>query len=117
MAKVKKEPRVALKFVKLVEGTILFAVTGMPERTTAPKETAHYIVYNGNKNQRHKMKINDVVFATKEVPIEGKENETRVITNRNVVASFSPRFVEVTGKELDEMYEKCSPAFKKSFPR
>lgn len=41
-----KKEREALAFVRKTKGAkdILFAVTGMPERTTAPKETAHYIL-------------------------------------------------------------------------
>lgn len=100
-----KKERQALAFVRKTSGNqeILFAVTGMPERTTAPKETAHYILYGGNKNKRYKMKINSYTTV--------KENCQSIITN------VRPNFEEVTGKLLDEMYAKCSSAFKKSFPR
>lgn len=100
-----KKERQALAFVRKTSGNreILFAVTGMPERTTAPKETANYILYSGNKNKRYKMKINSYTTV--------KENCQSIITN------VRPNFEEVTGKLLNEMYAKCSPAFKKSFPR
>lgn len=96
-----KKERNALAFVRRTSGRkeILFAVTGMPERTVAPKETAHYILFSGNKNKRYKMKINSYNKV--------KEKITDV----------KPNFEEVTGKLLDEMYSKCCPAFKKQFPR
>lgn len=71
----------------------------MPERTIAPKETAHYILFSGNKNKRYKMKINSY-------------NKVR-----EKITDVKPNFEEVTGKLLDEMYSKCCPAFKKQFPR
>lgn len=102
-----KKQRKALAFVHKVDGAkdILFAVVGMPERTTAPKETAHYILFSGNKNKRYKMKINTCEFEK----INGK-------TNRQKVLSYTPNFKEVSGEELKEMYSKCCPAFKKAFP-
>ena len=94
-----KKEREALAFVRKTKGAkdILFAVTGMPERTTAPKETAHYILFSGNKNKRYKMKINTCEFEN----IDGKVNRY---------------FEEVKGIELKEMYDKCCPAFKRAFP-
>lgn len=84
----------------------MFAVTGMPERTTAPKETAHYILFSGNKkNKRYKMKINTCEFEN----IDGKVNRLKVV-------SAIPNFEEVKGIELKEMYDKCCPAFKRAFP-
>lgn len=105
-----KKERIALAFVvkkgqKEVKDSVLYAVVGMPERTVAPKETAHYILFSGNKNRRYKMKINTVVFA--KTP-EGKTDRTRV-------ESFTPNFIEVTGETLKQLYEKCCPAFKKIF--
>lgn len=105
-----KKERIALAFVirkgqKETKNSVLYAVVGMPERTTAPKETAHYILFSGNKNHRYKMKINTVVFA--KTP-EGKIDRTKV-------ESFTPNFEEVTGETLKQLYEKCCPAFKKTF--
>lgn len=102
-----KKERKALFFVRKTSGNqeILFAVTGMPERTTAPKETAHYILFSGNKNKRYKMKINTVKFSTDE---KGK-------VNRSKVESFTPNFEKVTGQLLDSILERCCPAFKKTF--
>lgn len=96
-----KKERNALAFVRRTSGSkeILFAVTGMPERTTAPKETAHYILFSGNKNKRYKMKINSYN------KVKGK------------ITDVKPNFEEVTGELLDEMYSKCCPAFKTQFPR
>lgn len=53
-----KKQREVLAFVRKTKGAkdILFAVVGMPERTTAPKETAHYILFSRNKNKRYKWK-------------------------------------------------------------
>ena len=82
----------------------------MPERTTAPAETAHYILFNGNKNKRHKMKINTVTFATH---VNGKITTV----DRTKVESYKPNFEKVGGALLDEMYKKCCPAFKQTFPR
>lgn len=105
-----KKERIALAFVvkkgqKEVKDSVLYAVVGMPERTVAPKETAHYILFSGNKNRRYKMKINTVVFAKTS---EGKIDRTKV-------ESFTPNFEEITGEKLKQMYEKCCPAFKKQF--
>lgn len=62
-----KKEREALAFVRKTKGAkdILFAVTGMPERTTAPKETAHYILFSGNKNKYKdiKLKLNTIAVA------------------------------------------------------
>ena len=85
---------------------VLYAVTAKPERTTAPKETAHYIVFSGNRNKRYKVKINTVTFATLE---NGKLDKTKVI-------KATPNFQEVKGKLLEELYARCCPAFKKAFP-
>lgn len=102
-----KKVRKALKFVHKTGNTeILFAVTGMPERTTAPKETAHYILFSGNKNKRYKMKINTVIF---EKDKDGKTDRTRV-------EKATPNFQEVTGEMLKEMYSRCCPAFRRTFP-
>lgn len=100
-----KKERIALKFVRKTSGNqeILFAVTGMPERTTAPEVTAHYILYSGNKNKRYKIKINSYITV--------KENGQSIITN------IRPNFEEVTGKLLDEMYSKCCKSFRTAFPR
>lgn len=105
-----KKERIALAFVirkgqKEVKNPVLYAVVGMPERTVAPKETAHYILFSGNKNNRYKMKINTVIFERTE---NGKIDRTKV-------KSFTPNFEEVTGKKLQQIYEKCCPAFKKMF--
>lgn len=102
-----KKEREALAFVRKTKGAkdILFAVTGMPERTTAPKETAHYILFSGNKNKRYKMKINTCEFEN----IDGKVNRLKVV-------SATPNFEEVKGIELKEMYDKCCPAFKRASP-
>lgn len=103
-----KKQRKVLAFVRKTNGAkdILFAVVGMPERTTAPKETAHYILFSGNKNKRYKMKINTCKFEK----INSK-------TNRQKVLSYTPNFEEVSSMvELKEMYSKCCPAFKKAFP-
>lgn len=105
-----KKERTALAFVvrkdqKKPKSTVLYAVVGMPERTTAPKETAHYILFDGVKNHRYKMKINTVTFA--KTP-EGK-------IDRKKVQSFTPNFEEVSGKLLNQLYEKCCPAFKRTF--
>lgn len=110
-----KKERIAIKFVKRLSHDtlsaeycdVLFAVTGMPERTIAPKETAHYILFNGTKNKRYKMKINTVEFAK---DANGKIDRTKII-------KVTPNFIEVKGKELDKMYAKCCPAFKRTFPR
>lgn len=101
-----KKERVAIKFVKRMNSDILFAVTGMPERIVAPRETAHYILFSGNKNKRYKMKINTVTFATDK---DGKVDRTKVV-------KATPNFIEVKGQQLDAMYTKCCPAFKKAFP-
>lgn len=96
-----KKERKALAFVRRTSGSkeVLYAVTGMPERTNGPKETAHYILFSGNKNKRYKMKINSYDR------IKGE------ITN------VKPNFEKVESKLLDEMYSKCCLAFKKQFPR
>lgn len=107
MAKKEKE---ALMFVKKTNGgEILFAVTGMPERTTAPKETAHYIMYSGTKCKRHKMKINSVTYAI-------HQNGDIVTVDHTKMLSYNPNFLQVEGEELTKMHAKCSPAFKKMFP-
>lgn len=85
---------------------VLYAVAAMPDRTVAPKETAHYILFSGNKNKRYKMKINTVTFAKTET---GKLDKTKVV-------KATPNFEEVTGTTLKEMYNRCCPAFKKTFP-
>lgn len=116
-----KKQREVLAFVRKTKGAkdILFAVVGMPERTTAPKETAHYILFSGNKNKRYKMKINtcEVEKTKEEVPYDPnneKSNMKIVVTKR--IKSCTPNFEEVSGVELIEMYNKCCPAFKKAFP-
>lgn len=98
-----KKQRTAIAFVRKNNSDILFAVVGMPERTTAPKETAHYILYSGNKNKRYKMKINS--YTTRKL-----EDGTKVYEN------IKPNFIDVAGKSLEAMYEKCCPAFKEAFP-
>lgn len=102
-----KKERKALFFVRKVTGNkeILFAVVGMPERTTAPAETAHYILFSGNKNKRYKMKINTCIYSRTQT---GK-------TDRTKVEKFTPNFEKIEGKLLEEMYKKCCPAFKKAF--
>ena len=107
-----KKERIALLFV--VRKGILYAVTGMPERTTAPKETAHYIVYAGCSNRRHKMKINTVTFAKEEVTTETGVIYTK--TDKTKVLSAIPNFEKVSGEPLKQLWEKCSPAFRKAFP-
>lgn len=106
-----KKERTALAFVKKSKGdqSILFAVVGMPERTTAPAETAHYILFSGNKCKRHKMKINTVTYAT-------HKNGNIITVDRTTIASSTPNFIEVKGEELKAMYAKCSPTFKRTFP-
>lgn len=96
-----KKERKALAFVRRTSRSkeILYAVTGMPERTNSPKETAHYILFSGNKNKRYKMKVNSY------------DRIKREITN------VKPNFEKVEGKLLDEMYSKCCPAFKQAFPQ
>lgn len=108
MAKKTKE---ALFFVRKTKGArdILFAVTGMPERTTAPAETAHYILFSGNKNKRYKMKINTVTYAT-------HVNGNITTVDRTKIEECVPNFEKVSGTILKEMYKKCSPAFKATFP-
>lgn len=103
-----KKQREALFFVRKTTGAkdILFAVTGMPERTVGPAETAHYILFSGNKNNRYKMKINTVTYAHH---VDGT-------VNREKIERVTPNFEKVTGILLKEMYEKCSPAFKSTFP-
>lgn len=82
----------------------------MPKRTTAPAETANYVLFSGNKCKRHKMKICTVTY--------GKHvNEDIVTIDRMKVDKAVPNFEEVKGTELDIMYMKCSPTFKKMFPR
>lgn len=56
-----KKEREALAFVRKTKGAkdILFAVTGMPERTTAPKETAH----QKNKYRDIKLRLNVIAVA------------------------------------------------------
>lgn len=101
-----KKQKTAIAFVIKADATenpILFAVAGMPERTTAPKETAHYILYSGNKNKRYKMKINS--YTTRKL-----EDGTKVY--ENVKANFA----DVAGKRLEDLYAKCCPAFKETFP-
>lgn len=107
-----KKERTALSFVRKAKGNqeILFAVVGMPERTTAPAETAHYILFSGNKCKRHKMKINTVTYAE-------HKNGDIVTIDRTKVDKVIPNFEEVTGTTLDTMYAKCTPIFKKMFPR
>lgn len=115
-----RKQREALAFVRKTSGAkdILFAVVGMPERTTAPKETAHYILFSGNKCKRYKMKINtcEIEKIKKEVPYnpEDKNSNMKIITELHV-KSCTPNFEEVTGTELTEMYNKCCPAFKETF--
>ena len=95
-----KKEREALAFVRKTKGAkdILFAVTGMPERTTAPKETAHYILFRGNKNNRYKMKINTCEFEN----IDGKVNRLKVVSATpnfeevKVVASYDTQFGTMT---------------------
>lgn len=103
-----KKERKALFFVRKTTGNkeILFAVVSTPERTIAPAETAHYILFSGNKNKRYKMKINSCTY--------GRTKEHK--TDRTKVEKFTPNFEKVEGKLLEEMYKKCSPAFKKTFP-
>lgn len=97
-----KKTREVLKFVRKTNGSeILFAVVGMPERTVGPKETAHYILFSGNKYNRYKMKINTITYKE----IDGKK----------VINTVTPNFEEVKGKELETMYSKCCSSFKESF--
>nr|DAX32600.1 MAG TPA: ubiquitin carboxyl-terminal hydrolase [Caudoviricetes sp.] len=55
-----KKQREVLAFVRKTNGAkdILFAVVGMPERTTAPKETAHYICVVRINGKVLKLKLN-----------------------------------------------------------
>lgn len=105
-----KKERIVLTFVKKAKGdqSILFAVVGMPERTVAPAETAHYILFSGNKCKRYKMKINTVTYATN---VDGDI----VTKDRTKIANATPNFVEVKGQELQTMYDKCSTTFKRMF--
>lgn len=102
-----KKERKALFFVRKIgqSNDILFAVIGMPKRTTAPVETAHYILFSGNKNKRYKMKINSCTYGRTQT---GKSDRTKV-------EKFSSNFEKVEGTLLTEMYNKCCPAFKKTF--
>lgn len=99
-----KKERKALFFVRRTTGSkeILFAVVGMPERTVAPAETAHYILFSGNKNKRYKMKINTITYDLNK--------------DGNKVVKYTPAFEKLQGEQLKEMYNKCCPAFKKAFP-
>lgn len=52
------------------------------------------------------MKINNCTYGRTK---EGKSDRTKV-------EKFTPNFEKVSIKLLEEMYEKCCPAFKKAFP-
>ena len=132
-----KKVKPVLKFVERLG--VLYAVTGMPERTVAPKETGHYICYCGLNNRRYKMKINSVTFGAKLVldengepkrkprlwkatkkrlgNVELPEGELLFQKDKSNVVSAIPNFTELPkAPNLKALWDKCNPAFKRDFP-
>lgn len=119
--------REALRFVKHVKSNdILYAVIGEPERTVAPEVTGHLILISGMSARRYKMRKNTITFKH-ELKVVGKgatplrkrfrgtTPDIMKVLKTNEIDQVIPNFIEVTGKELAEMFKKCNHTFKKAF--